>query len=95
MADLWGAARRFWGLDSDPPLTDPESGNNLLVEATIIAFQEAAHAVTDKLAEVSAAKEENTVLLEEYRQAVTQAYVLVMDNNSVDAEKELGKVVGR
>jgi hypothetical protein len=90
---LWDATKKWWGLEDGPPLTDPETSNNILIENAIMNFQEAAHAVTDVLAQVSADNEVKLDQLTKYREAVAQAYVFILDNKCEEAEKALREVV--
>lgn len=92
---VWESAKAWWGLGEEPPLTDPSSANNGIIENEIEEFQTAAKQITDVLAELSSGKSDESDLLEKYRDAVATAYVALMDSNSNAAKSALEKVVNK
>lgn len=92
---VWETAKAWWGLGEEPPLTNPASANNDIIENVIIEFQAAAKIMTDAIAELSSSKSEEYDLLDTYRDAVLTAYVALMDGRSSAAQNALEKVVNK
>lgn len=93
--DWWEKLLSMWGVSEEPPLTNPTTANDIMVEDAIVQFQLAAQTVTDKLAEISSANADKLALLDKYREAVTVAYAHCMNGLHTQAEAELKKVVGK
>lgn len=93
----WADVKGILGMDRDPSdfITDPSEANDSLVEDAIVKFQEAAKEVTDKLAEVSAMHADSLELLVKYREAVSEAYVELLDGKADKAKETLAKVVNK
>lgn len=91
----WENAKALLGLGEESPVTDASEADNYLVEAAIIAFQEAAKTLTDLLAETSSGREDQLRILTLYREAVSEAYVALADGKIEQAYETLRKVVNK
>lgn len=74
---------------------DVKDANNFVVEAAIINFQDVTRNLLEAFIETSASKEDMRDVLQKYRDAVSVAYVALLNNDHDKAVSTLRKIVNK
>lgn len=94
MADRWELFRRLWNVsDQEPPITDPSTAEDSLVEDLIIRVQEIFKETTDKLAALSAMRTGNDDNVRNLHDSVILAYAAALSGDLEEVKKILKRVV--